>query len=284
MKFQFIKENSSNFTIDTMCRIFKVSRSGYYDWKDRPASNREESNVALLAEIKLVFNDSKNRYGYRKVYRQLKQDGIECSENRVSSLMHKNKLYSKVKKKFKATTNSKHNFPVADNILDRQFTVESPNTHWVGDISYIWTNEGWVYLATVIDLYSRKIVGWSVRDRMTSELVEDAFLKAIWSRKPNKGLIFHSDRGSQYAGHMFQKLLKSYYVICSMSRKGNCWDNAVAESFFKIIKSELVYHCKYDTRDEAKESIFEYIEAFYNSKRLHSSIGYLSPMKFEMAA
>ncbi len=284
MRYIFIKENTGIFSVNTMCRVFKVSRSGYYDWKDRPASSREKANIDLLEKIKLAFNDSKKRYGYRKIYRQLKQDGVECSERRVGSLMHKNNLFSKVKKKFRATTNSKHNFPVADNILERQFTVKSPNTHWVGDISYIWTDEGWLYLATVIDLYSRAIVGWSLQERMNSPLVEDAFLKAIWSRKPGKGLIFHSDRGSQYAGHIFQNLLKSYHAICSMSRKGNCWDNAVAESFFKIIKSELVYHCTYATRDEARDSIFEYIEAFYNSKRLHGSIGYLSPMQFEMAA
>ncbi len=198
--------------------------------------------------------------------------------------MQKNALVSKVKKKFKSTTNSKHNLPVAINHLNRGFTVERANTHWVGDISYIWTSEGWLYLATVIDLYSRAVVGWSLDKRMTSSLVEDAFLKAIWRRKPKKGLLFHSDRGSQYASHSFQNLLKNHHAISSMSRKGNCWDNAVAESFFKIIKSELIYHCHYTTREEARMSIFEYIECFYNCKRLHGSIGYKSPMQFEGAA
>lgn len=284
MKYEFIKSNKDKFTIDAMCEVFSVSRSGYYNWLARPISNREKNNKYLLKNIVRIFLDSQRRYGFRKVYRQLKQEGINCGKNRVARLMRKNNLISKVKKKFKATTNSKHNFPVAENILDRQFTVNSPNTCWVGDISYIWTEEGWMYLATVIDLYSRAVVGWSLDKRMTTKLVEDAFIKAIWKRKPGKGLIFHSDRGSQYASKSFQKLLKNYSAISSMSRKGNCWDNAVAESFFRTIKSELVYHCKYITRQEAKESIFEYIEAFYNSKRLHSSIGYLSPMQFEMAA
>jgi putative transposase len=284
VRYKFIQENSIRFAIDAMCEVLSVSRAGYYDWNGRPTSNRSKSNQSLLAEITRVFLASKKRYGYRKVYKQLRQEGIACSKNRVASLMRKHGLISKIKKKFKATTNSKHSLPVAANVLGRQFKVSKPNTHWVGDISYFWTGEGWLYLATVIDLYSRAVVGWSVNARMTSQLVEDAFLQAIWKRKPGKGLIFHSDRGSQYASYKFQKLLTSYKAICSMSRKGNCWDNAVAESFFKIIKSELTYHCTYSTRQEARDSIFEYIEAFYNSKRLHSSIGYLSPMQFEMAS
>ena len=198
--------------------------------------------------------------------------------------MSKNKLTAKVKKKFKATTNSKHNLPVSDNLLNRKFNVELPNKYWVGDISYIHTKQGWLYLATVIDLYSRAIVGWSLGDRITSSLVEDALSKAVWSRKPKKGLIFHSDRGSQYASISFQNLLKNYGIISSMSRKGNCWDNAVAESFFKIIKSELIYHKVYYTKEEARQDIFEYIETFYNTSRLHSKNGYMSPMQFEEAA
>ncbi len=284
MRYKFIQENNFKFTIDAMCEVLHVSRAGYYDWRFRPVSDRDKSNQKLLAEIDRVFLESKKTYGYRKVYKQLKQEGIVVNKNRIASIMRKNALISKVKKKFKATTNSKHHLPVANNILDRKFKVNKPNTYWVGDITYIWTSEGWLYLATVIDLYSRAVVGWSLEERMTSSLVEDAFLKAIWKRKPSKGLIFHSDRGSQYASHQYQKLLTNYQAISSMSRKGNCWDNAVAESFFKTIKSELIYHCNYSTRKEARDSIFEYIEAFYNSKRLHSSIGYVSPMQFEMAA
>lgn len=284
MRYKFIQENKCIFTVDAMCEVLNVSRGGYYDWHSRQISNMDKSNQALLEEITKIFLASKKRYGYRKIYMKLRQEGILVSKNRVARLMRKNGLISKVKRKFKVTTNSKHNLPVANNILDRQFKVERPNTHWVGDISYVWTNEGWLYLATVIDLYSRAVVGWSVNGTMTSKLVEDALLEAIWKRKPSKDLIFHSDRGSQYASHNFQKLLSNYGAVCSMSRKGNCWDNAVAESFFKIIKSELIYDCKYSTREEARNSIFEYIEAFYNSQRLHSSIGYLSPMQFEMVA
>ena len=198
--------------------------------------------------------------------------------------MRENNIFSKVRKKFKATTNSKHNLPIAENILNREFSIDIPNTHWVGDISYIWTQEGWLYLATVIDLYSRAIVGWAAQERMTSKLIEDALLMAVWRRKPKRGLIFHSDRGSQYASASFQNMLKIYRMVSSMNRKGNCWDNAVAESFFKTIKTELTYHCTYATREEARQSIFEYIEVFYNRKRLHSSIGYMAPMQFEMAA
>lgn len=174
--------------------------------------------------------------------------------------------------------------PISSNILNREFTVSKPNTHWVGDISYIWTQEGWLYLATVIDLYSRAIVGWSLQERMTSKLVEDAIFMGITNRRPSSGLLFHSDRGSQYASDSFKKVLSNYDIISSMSRKGNCWDNAVAESFFRIIKTELIYHYNYQTREEASQDIFEYIEVFYNRKRLHSSIGYVSPAQFEQAA
>lgn len=284
MRYKFIEENSCKFSVDAMCEVLAVSRSGYYNWKDRSISNRELSNNILLKEIKRVFYTSKSRYGAKKVYIQLKQEGFSCSKNRIANLMSKNNLVSKIKKKFKVTTDSKHNLPVSENILNRNFDVASANKCWVGDISYIWTKEGWLYLATVIDLYSRAVVGWSVGECMTSSLVEDALLKAVWKRKPNKGLIFHSDRGSQYASNSFQKLLKNYKIVSSMSRKGNCWDNAVAENFFKIIKSELIYHCNYNTRAEARSDIFEYIETFYNSKRLHSKLKYMSPMQFEQAA
>ncbi|MDB6095809.1 MAG: transposase [Francisellaceae bacterium] len=227
MRYKFIQENSNNFTIGAMCEVLSVSRNGYYDWRNRPISNRAKANQHLLTEITRIFLETKKRYGYRKIHKQLEQEGIAGSKNRIAYLMKQNGLISKVKKKFKATTNSAHSLPLADNLLNRQFRVKEQNTHWVGDISYIWTHEGWLYLATVLDLYSRAIVGWSLQARMTSSLVEDAFLKAIWKRKPGKGLIFHSDRGSQYAGQPFQKLLTHYQAITSMSRKGNCWDNGV---------------------------------------------------------
>ena len=284
MRYQFMQKNGGHFSISAMCTVFNVSKSGYYDWRDRPISSRKAANRVLLEKVKQVFYESKKRYGAFKVHQHLKQSGTYCGRNRIAMLMRKNNLISKTKKKFKATTNSKHNLPVAGNVLNRQFKATEINTHWVGDISYVWTQEGWLYLATVIDLYSRAVVGWSVDKRMTSVLVEDAFLKAVWSRKPRKGLVFHTDQGRQYASRSFQKLLKKHGAISSMSRKGNCWDNAVAESFFKIIKSELIYHCNYVTRQEARESIFEYIEGFYNTKRLHGTIGYMAPMQFENAA
>ena len=267
-----------------MCNVLAVSKSGYYDWLKRPMSDRDQNNKRLLSNVYKIFSDTKSRYGYRKVYYHLKSNGTKCNKKSVALIMRKNRLFSKVKKKVKATTNSNHNLPISDNILDRRFSASHPNRLWVGDISYIPTKEGWLYLATTIDLYSRKIVGWSVSDRMTSNLVEDAFLMAIWARKPGPGLIFHSDRGSQYASLSFQKLLSNNRARSSMSRKGNCWDNAVAESFFKTIKSELIYHHKFNTREEARESIFEYIETFYNCKRLHSSLNYMSPQQFEMTA
>lgn len=284
MKYAFIKDNSKFHRVDILCEVLDVSRSGYYDWIDRPISNREKVNAELLSVIKLLHANSNNIYGYRRIYYALRQNNYNCSENRVLRIMHRNNIFSKTKKKFKATTNSKHNLPVSENLLNRNFMVDGPNTHWVGDISYIWTKEGWLYLATVIDLYSRAIVGWALQERMTSKLIEDALLMAIWRRKPKYGLMFHSDRGSQYASSSFKNLLGMYHMISSMSRKGNCWDNAVAESFFRTIKSELTYHCNYATREEAKQSIFEYIEIFYNRKRLHSSLGYMTPMQFEMTA
>ena len=284
MKYAFIKENAGFFSIDAMCEVFNVSRSGYYGWQDRPISQRKKDNDELLTKIKQTHSDSRSIYGYRKIYKKLQGDGVICSENRISRIMKQHNIFSKTKRKFKATTNSNHKLPISNNILNREFTVAKPNTHWVGDISYIWTQEGWLYLATVIDLYSRAIVGWSLQERMTSRLVEDALLMAINKRRLKTGLLFHSDRGSQYASDSFRKTLKKYKIISSMSRKGNCWDNAVAESFFRTLKTELVYHCNYQTREEASQSVFEYIEVFYNRKRLHSSIGYMSPMQFEVAA
>jgi len=201
---------------------------------------------------------------------------------KAGTLMKLAGVHAKQKKKFKATTNSKHNLPVSPNLLKREFAVLQPDITWVGDITYIWTKEGWMYLAVVIDLYSRRVVGWSIDKRMTKQLVMDAILMAIWRRKPAPGLIFHSDRGSQYCSHDFQKLLKIYAIRSSMSRKGDCWDNAVAESFFGTLKSETVFGERFETRDQAKRNLIDYIEMFYNSQRRHSYLGYLTPMEFEI--
>ena len=219
-----------------------------------------EGNNILINHIKEAHIATRHA-GYRTVHGKLEQQGITCDEKKVYRLMKKSGLKSKHKKKFKATTNSKHSYPVAPNLLNRNFTAIKPNAAWVSDISYIYTKEGWLYLAVIIDLYSRAVVGWAMDARMTTDLIESALQMAIWRRKPprDNSLIFHSDRGSQYASNQFQKLLKDHKIICSMSRKGNCWDNAVAESFFGTIKTELVFHCSYSTREDAKQSIFEYI-------------------------
>lgn len=275
----FIRDHREEFPISLMCEVIGVSRGGYYSWLRRPESKRNIENRNLKTEIRSIHAQSKRIYGSPKVYEELKDRGIRCSLKRVTRLMREDGLYAKTTKKFKATTNSRHSRPVAENILERKFNQDAPNKAWVSDITYIPTREGWLYLSTVIDLYSRSVVGWGMKERMTTQLVTDAFNMALMKRTPP--LIHHSDRGSQYASDEFQKLLREHGVQCSMSGKGNCYDNAVAESFFGTLKKELVYFEDYKTRDEAKRSIFEYIEIFYNRKRRHSSLGYKSPVEFE---
>lgn len=281
MKYQFIKAHKIEYTVEEMCQVIGVSRSGYYAWEKRKPSQRKLENRYLSAKIEKIYAIGRQTYGLFTILKKLIADGFKCGKNRVYRLMRKLGISAKNKKKFKVTTNSKHDLPISENIINRDFTAEQPNTKWVGDITYIGTNEGWLYLAIVLDLHSRKIVGWSMDSRMTTDLITKAFLQAVWSRKPDAGLIFHSDRGSQYASKDFRKLLKNHKAISSMSRKGNCWDNAVAESFFHTLKCECVYRTKYKTRQEAKGSIFEYIEVFYNRVRRHSTLGYISPNEFE---
>ena len=265
-----------------MCHILEVSRSGFYAWCKRPKSKRKLENEKLSQEIIRVFKQSNEIYGAIKITNKLRQEGIiGCSKNRVARLMRQNNLRSKIKRKFKATTNSRHNYPVADNLLKQDFSAQRANQVWVGDITYISTKEGWLYLATVLDLYSRRIVGWAMDSTMSKQLVIDALNQAIGRRRPPKGVIFHSDRGSQYASHDFQNLLKKHHFVPSMSGKGNCYDNACMESFFHLLKTELVYFQNYKTRAQAKQSIFQYIEIFYNRIRLHSKLGYISPCDFE---
>lgn len=264
-----------------MCRVFSVSKSGYYAWLKRPVSRRKTEDEALSAQIKKIYEESKGEYGSPKVHGALLGDGIRCGRKRVARLMRKDGLRAKTVSKFKATTNSDHSLPVAPNLLNRQFRQAEPNKAWCADITYVWTDEGWLYLAIVLDLCSCSVVGWSMSDRMTRTLVMDAFGLAVMRRNPPPGLIHHSDRGSQYASADFQNLLTKHGAICSMSRKGNCWDNAPAESFFAILKRALVYHHRYKTRADARQSIFEYIERFYNRKRLHSSLGYRTPYEVD---
>lgn len=264
-----------------MCLVLGVSKSGYFKWLNRPKSSRQKKTERLTRIILRTHLEFHQRYGSVKITKTLNKRGVKVSERTVSRIMTNNNWKSCTVKKYKATTNSKHKNPVSENILDRQFHVSEPNQAWVTDITYISTNEGWLYLASVMDLYSRKIVGWSMDKTMTKELVMDALKMAYRRHKPGKGLVHHSDRGVQYASKEYQKLLKQYGMIGSMSRKGNCYDNACIESFHGILKRELVYQTKYSTRLEARKSLFEYIEFFYNAKRIHSTIGYHTPNEFE---
>jgi len=259
----------------------QVSRSGFYSWEKRDKSVRDQERERLIPRVKEIHKTSRETYGSRRIAKELEATGTRCGKHKAGTLMKLAGVEAKQRKKFKATTNSKHSLPVAPNILQRQFTVSKQDLAWVGDITYIWTTEGWLYLAIVIDLYSRRVVGWSINKRMTKQLVKDALIMAIWRRKPAPGLIFHSDRGSQYCSREFQKLIKNYGIRSSMSRKGDCWDNAVAESFFGTLKLELVFREKYVTRDQARRSIVDYIEMFYNSNRRHSYLDYISPMEYE---
>lgn len=228
-----------------------------------------------------IYHKSRKTYGSPRIHKQLCKEGIHCSKKRVERLMQEAGIQAIQKRKFKVTTDSRHNLPVAENILNREFTASSPNTKWVADITYINTDEGWLYLATIMDLHSRRIAGYSMQKYLTRELVIEALQMAITNRRPGRGLVIHSDRGSQYASYDYQRLLQQYDFICSMSRKGDCWDNSPMESFFKTLKTELVYQRRFKARAEAKLEIFEYIEVFYNRFRLHSALGYKTPEEFE---
>jgi putative transposase len=264
-----------------MCRYLKVSRSGYYEWLGRGPNQRQKSDEKLSKHIRKAFLKHKKRYGSPRIYQVLRAKGISCGRHRVERLMKEMGLRARPKRKFKNTTNSKHNFPVAPNLLNRQFHVNAPNRVWVTDITYIRTWEGWLYLAVVIDLYSRRVVGWSMSKNIDAELAIRALRMAIQRRRPKPGLLHHSDRGVQYACGAYQKLLQKNKMICSMSRKGNCWDNAPAESFFSTLKTECINDKIYLTRSQGIREIFEYIEIDYNRKRIHSSIGYVTPENFE---
>ena len=281
MKFRFIADHREMFKVGRMCTLLKVSRSGFHAWFNRPESRRSRENRALEDKIRVLHAASHGIYGAPKIHQDLVDDGVPCGKNRVARIMRKAGLRSRTRKKFKATTNSKHNFPVAPNLLNQNFTAEAADSAWVGDITYIWTGEGWLYLAVLLDLYNREIVGWSASSRMTRQLAIDALQMALGRRTPQKGLLHHTDRGSQYASNDYQKILKEHGFLCSMSRKGNCYDNAVAESFFGRLKSEWVNHQRYLSRSEATRSLFYYIEIFYNRKRRHSSINYVTPQEYD---
>lgn len=268
------------YPVSLMCEVLNVCRSGYYAWRLR-SSVRQQEYEKLIPLVKQVHKSTNGTYGARRMAKEIEKSGTPCGRTKAATVMALSKVSAKQKKKFKVTTDSKHNLPIAPNLLDRQFTVDEPDRVYVGDITYIWTQEGWLYLAVVLDLFSRQVVGWSMNQRMTRGLVKDALMMAYWRRKPTPGVIFHSDRGSQYCSKEFQALITTYQMLSSMSRKGNCWDNAVAESFFGSLKTERVFFSKYKTREEARSDITDYIEMFYNSRRLHSHLGYLSPREFE---
>ena len=277
-----IKEESSRFSLGLMCRLLSVSTSGYYNWRSRKPSRREEENRQLANKIKAIFDDEKSRSGALRITKRLNNEGTPVGRHRVAKIMRSNGWRARAAKKFKATTNSNHQLPVAPNLLQQNFSANRPNEKWVSDITYIWTEEGWLYLAVVMDLCSRKVVGWALCERMTKQLVIDALQMAIWSRKPPRGLVLHSDRGSQYCSHDYQKLLTLHGIVCSMSKRGDCYDNASMESWNHSFKVEAIHGEKFSTRAIAKNHVFEYIEIYYNRKRLHSMIGYKSPELFEV--
>ncbi len=284
MRFAFIKENEKAFEVKAMCETFEVSRSGYYSWKKRPASETAQRAESLTAEIANIHLKRKEVYGSPRVHSELLDRGHRCCVNTVAKLMRNAGIRAKTKRKFKATTDSRHDRPVAENLLNREFdSPTSPNEVWVTDITYLWTDEGWLYLAAVVDLFTRRVVGWALETRMTSQLVVDALQQAIDQQRPSGEVLCHSDRGSQYASEQYQNQLQENGFVCSMSRKGNCWDNASMESFFATLKKELIHHERYETRQAVRRSLFEYIEIFYNRIRKHSALGYQSPVQFEQA-
>lgn len=280
-RYQFIKANSNNYTVAKLCKVLRVSRSGYYTWDNKPESNRSRENKELLDKIKKIHKESHDIFGSVKITQTVNQDSQKpINHKRVERIMKENGIHSKVAKKFKATTNSNHKLPVAENILNRDFTVDKPNEKMVSDITYLWTDEGWLYIAGVMDLCGQKIVGLSMGERMTKDLVINALNDAYNRSGKPSGVVIHSDRGVQYCSKDYQMLLKKYGFVCSMSRKGNCWDNAPMEAFWGKLKCEWLYGNHYKTREEARAAVFEYIEIFYNRIRIHASNGFLTPEEY----
>ena len=284
MKYAFIKDNHKVFSVHLCCELFKVSRSGYYSWLSRNSSQRELNNQRLDTKIKVLYNEHKQRAGSPRLTIDLNASGERCSENRVARRMKALCLRALAKRKFKVTTDSEHNKPIYENVLNRDFTTTATNQKWAGDITYINTQEGWLYLAIIIELHSRAIIGWSMDKRMKATLVCDALKMALQRKHFPKKVLVHSDRGSQYCSKQYRKLIKENHLVGSMSRKGNCWDNAISESFFHSLKIELVHQQCYLTRLMAKQSLFQYIEGYYNRRRRHSAIGYRYPMQVDMTA
>ncbi|MBP0485219.1 IS3 family transposase [Sagittula salina] len=281
MRFRFVEEQRGAFPIDRLCQVMNVSPRGLRAFRSRPASRRQRMDMIVLAHIKEQSRLSLGSYGRPRMTEELKEAGIDVGHRRVGRLMRENGITVERTRKFKATTDSDHTFNIAPNLLDRDFSAAGPNQKWAGDISYIWTREGWLYLAVILDLHSRRVIGWAVSNRMKRDLAIRALNMAIAFRAPPKGCIHHTDRGSQYCSHDYQKILRQHGFKVSMSGKGNCYDNAAVETFFKTIKAELIWRRSWETRRQAEMAIFEYINGFYNPRRRHSALGWKSPVAFE---
>ncbi len=282
MRYDFIRREKKAYLVTVLCKVMKVSRSGFYDYLHSFTNGSDDSpeEAALKSRTIAIFKEHRGKYGSRRISKQLKAEGYPVGRYKARRLMRELGLKAKAPKRYKVTTDSRHSFPIAPNLLDRKFNVDKPNTVWTTDITYVWTLEGWLYLAIVLDLYSRQIVGWAMNKRMKKQLTLDALAMAYWRRKPESGLLHHSDRGSQYACHDYRNRLEQYGMIASMSRKGDCWDNAPTERFFRSLKSERLSDCRFVTRSSAEIEVLDYI-SYYNSIRLHSTLGYKTPFEYE---
>lgn len=282
MKFGFVAKHRGIWPVDWLCEALGVSRSGFYAWRDRAPSARTRLDALMTREVHSSFVLSDRTYGARRVLRDVRAAGFACGLHRIERLMKEQALRARPRKRaLPMDTGERSVHAIAPNLLERQFTATAPNQKWVADFTYVWTQEGWLYVAIVLDLFSRRVVGWSMQSTMTAQLVTDALVMAVWRRSPQTSLLHHSDQGSQYTSEPFQRLLTELGVTCSMSRSGNVWDNSVMESFFSSLKTERVNRRSYLSRDHARQDIFEYIERFYNPRRRHSTLNYLSPVQFE---
>jgi len=281
VRYQFIRDHEPAHRVSALCRALRVSRSGYYGWKSRPECARALANRRLLARIRVVHAHSREAYGVVKTWRTLTDQGIPCGHNRVARLRRLHGIEARRRRRFRLAYAARNNEPAAPNLLDRRFAVEAPDRVWVGDITFIPTREGWLHLAVLLDLCSRKVVGWAMSERQNRQLATDALVMAIERRQPRPGLVHHTDQGIVYAAAAYREILKAHHLIPSMSRKGDCYDNAVAESFFSGLKNEFVWDRDFKTRQEARSAIFEWIEVFYNRERLHQTLDYVSPVRYE---
>lgn len=281
MKYKFMKEHCSDFLVKKMAEILDLTRSSFYEWKKRKMSKLKQEEIKLLIEIKTIHENNRRLYGSRRITVELNKTGTKYSKNRVARIMKKYDIKAKIKRKFKITTHSDHKRPISEDLVNRDFTASAKNELWTSDITYLWTKEGWLYLVVILDVFCRKVVGWALESTLSAKLVVKALQKAIDERKPEPGMIFHSDQGVQYASDEVRRILKYHGIQQSMSGKGNCYDNAITESFFHTFKTEFVYFEDFKTKKDCQLKTFDYIEVFFNRQRIHSALGYLSPEEFE---